>query len=179
MSDVEKTVPEKEHEHVVTLHEDIFIPDHVKRVQTPIFEHTKKEMNASGLNVCAICGDTAKDEKHHFFCESAFANAYDWEMVKEFMLDRTTQFYSHKLQKVIDIPVMHPVRLMKLMTVGFDWENFDTTNSVTFVDSKYNMIPLCEWHHRGSNHGIHAMTFPSFIAQAFLKPGFIFSKDEE
>lgn len=177
MSD-QHVVPNGEHEHQVTFHEDVFIPDHTPRKETSTFVKAKKELKASGEYRCAICGDDATIEAHHFFIEKAFELSVQWQQLKDFMTGKTTDFYSHKLNKFVPIPKMHPWHLLKYASQGFDWENFDITKPETFVDSKYNMLPLCSHHHRGSDHSIHELTFPSFIIQSMLKEGFIFSPDE-
>lgn len=59
---------------------------------------------------------------------------------------------------------------------NFDWSTF--TKPEDFVDSEYNMMILCAKHHRGKDHGIHAMTYPAWVAQRGVKDGFILTPDE-
>lgn len=37
-------------------------------------------------------------------------------------------------------------------------------------DTLENMMPLCSKHHRGKFHGIHAITYPIWILQKYMKP---------
>jgi hypothetical protein len=43
-----------------------------------------------------------------------------------------------------------------------------------FVDSEYNMIVLCQEHHRSSNRGIHHVPFPEWFLQFAPKDNFVF-----
>lgn len=65
---------------------------------------------------------------------------------------------------------------MKKFHPKFDWTTF--TNPEDFVDSEYNMMILCETHHRGIDHGIHCLPFPDWIAQKNKKDDFAFAPDE-
>lgn len=53
----------------------------------------------------------------------------------------------------------------------FDWTTFKEPGD--FVDSAYNMLVLCEVHHRHKNHGIHMMPWPIFIMQRYKRDDFI------
>ena len=66
---------------------------------------------------------------------------------------------------------------MRQLHPGFDWEQFSQPED--FVDSEYNMMVLCEKHHRGKNHGIHMLPYPIWIMQRNQRPDFIFSADEQ
>ncbi len=66
---------------------------------------------------------------------------------------------------------------LKLAHPNFDWTTF---NEITdFVDSEYNMMVLCEKHHRARDHGIHLLPYPIWIMQKYQKSDFVFSPDEE
>jgi hypothetical protein len=60
---------------------------------------------------------------------------------------------------------------------NFDWSKFKSAED--FVDSEYNMMVLCEKHHRAKDHGIHLLPYPIWVAQALVKKGFVFSPDEQ
>lgn len=62
---------------------------------------------------------------------------------------------------------------MKLIHPDFDWTTFKTAED--FVDSPYNMMILCQLHHRGKNAGIHYLPYPIWIAQLILRKDFIFT----
>ena len=66
---------------------------------------------------------------------------------------------------------------MRELHPAFDWSTFKEPSD--FIDSEYNMMVLCEKHHRAKDHGIHWVPYPIFIMQAIQKKDFIFSPDEE
>ncbi len=53
----------------------------------------------------------------------------------------------------------------------FDWATFKEPGD--FVDSAYNMRVLCATHHRGADRGIHAIPYPIWLAQRYVKAGFV------
>lgn len=65
---------------------------------------------------------------------------------------------------------------MKILHPDFDWSTFKDPSD--FIDSEYNMMVLCEKHHRAKNHGIHWVPFPIFVMQRNKKDDFVFSPDE-
>lgn len=65
---------------------------------------------------------------------------------------------------------------MHELHAGFDWSTFKVP--ADFIDSEYNMMVLCEKHHRGKDHGIHMLPFPIWIMQRNQRADFIFSPDE-
>jgi hypothetical protein len=66
---------------------------------------------------------------------------------------------------------------MKELHPDFDWAGFVTPSD--FIDSRYNMMVLCEKHHRAKGHGIHLIPYPVWIMQKIQQEGFVFSPDEE
>ena len=141
------------HEEKNTIVEDINVPEHADRVTTPLFEHTKKKLIASGTGRCWVCGRTAEEsghplEAHHHPIERSLAEMIDWERVKP------------------DFP-------------DFDWANFDPANPYTFVDDMtVNGLLLCKAHHTGKDEGIHRLTYPLWVAQRYGKDGYQFSDIE-
>lgn len=166
------------HEHHDTLTEDVFYPGHEPRTESALFRHTKAHMKAEGIYQCAVCGDTEKIESHHVLIEWAFSDAVDWQWIKDVALNKRDTMFSHKLQREVPIPRRHLVWVLIALAQGFDWEGFDVTKPETFVDSEHNQLPLCDLHHRGKFHGVHAESLPLFAVQAFLKPGYVYSPDE-
>lgn len=65
---------------------------------------------------------------------------------------------------------------MRVLHPNFPWSMFK--ESTDFIDSEYNMMVLCEKHHRGKNHGIHVLPYPIWIMQRDQRADFIFSLDE-
>lgn len=59
---------------------------------------------------------------------------------------------------------------MKALHPTFDWATFKGPED--FVDSEYNMMVLCETHHRLKDHGIHNLPFPIWQVQKIIKDDF-------
>lgn len=52
-----------------------------------------------------------------------------------------------------------------------DWDKVQQDHpGFDHVDSKLQMIPLCEKHHRGVGTGIHMVTYPAWQLQKYLMP---------
>ena len=174
-----------EHEDKRVISEDILYPDHPPRKESTTFRHTKQMGHAAKLP-CAISGVTEKTEYHHLFLEWAFSDAVDWEIVKGVatgaitdlpVLDLETDQPTGKTYKARSSLLWAICKLAELR--GFDWESFDPTKPELFVDSMANMLVLHEKFHRAKDHGIHVMTLPVWIFQAYpRKPGFVFTPDE-
>lgn len=179
-------MPEHEHEKKDTLTEDVFYPDHSSpRTESATFRHTKSEGHKAKIP-CAISGHTEGTEYHHVFCEWAFSDAVDWHVVKGVGTGEITEL--PMLDLVTDKPtdLTFPAKdsliwvICKLAELrGFNWQKFDPMKPETFVDSMQNMLVLHEKFHRHKNHGMHCMTFPEWIFQAFPRmSGFVFTPDE-
>lgn len=63
--------PANEHEHVDTLSEDVYYPDHPPRTESRTFKATKAAGHKAKLP-CAISGHTDGVEYHHVFCGGHF-----------------------------------------------------------------------------------------------------------
>jgi hypothetical protein len=126
----------------------VHYPPHEVRHNTPIYNKTHRQMKGMP---CFICGKTEKVETHHFYCEKALQNAYDWEAFGE---------YAHGARNV---QTGDPF--------DFNWVEV-ALNPDIFVDSPQNMVALCKEHHTSGNRGIHHVPFPEWIAQKFAKAGF-------
>lgn len=66
---------------------------------------------------------------------------------------------------------------MRELHPDFPWSTFK--NAEDFVDSEYNMMVLCEKHHRGKDHGIHMLPYPIWIMQREALPDFQFAPGDE
>jgi hypothetical protein len=136
---------------------------------------------------CCISGHVTDAEYHHVFIEWAFADAVDWETVKSVALGQVTEL------PVLDLHTDQPTgetypaihSLLYTLTVlatarGFDWQAFDPARPELFVDSIANILVLHSKFHRLKDHGIHVMSMPEWVFQAWpRKSGFIFTPDEE
>ncbi len=175
------------HEHAQheTLAQDVFYPDHPARTESAMFRKTKRDGHAAALP-CAISGRPDGVEYHHLFIEWAFTDAVDWHAVKRIGTGEITHYPVLGLETDQPTGEMVPIEhsligaIVKLAEYrGFDWHAFDPEHPETFVDSPQNMLVLHEKFHRGKDHGIHELTFPVWIFQAFPRvPGFVFSPDE-
>jgi hypothetical protein len=139
----------------MSAHYAVHYPHHEVRKNTALYNKTHASMKHLP---CFICGKTNKKdgihvETHHFYCEKAMQNCYDWKKFAEFA---TT---------------CHHFQTGNLMGDLFDW-NAVAENPDLFVDSTSNMIVLCKEHHT-SHLGIHHVPFPEFLAQKFAKDGFV------
>jgi len=131
----------------MTSHYTVHYPAHEERKNSAIYNKTHRQLKGMP---CFICGKTkemgAKVETHHFYCEKAMQNVYDWELFGEFA------------QGVRNLQTGEPL--------DFNWAEV-ALNADIFVDSPQNMIVLCREHHRSGNRGIHHVPFPEWIAQKF------------
>jgi len=180
------SAPNNEHEKRDTLTEDVFYPAHPPRTESTTFKHTKAAGHKTRLP-CAISGQVVGTEYHHLFCEWAFTGGVDWVKVKSIALGEVT------VLPVLDLTTDQPTdetfaaehslvwMLCKLAEArGFDWHAFDPAKPETFIDSMENMLVLHAKFHRHRDHGIHEMSFPEWIFQAFPRvAGFVFTPDEE
>lgn len=145
--------PTNEHELKKTIAVDVFVPDHLDRSNTPIFERTRKKLIVDNPNaVCAVnnghCDHDHPLELHHQHVEWCDSNGVDWAKV------------------AAKVP-------------GFDWSTFDPAHPETFIDSEWNAnLVLCKKHHTGVDHGIHCLDGPTWGMQALQRADFVFSPDE-
>jgi len=152
------------HEQKETLTVDVDIPEHDKRVTTPLFTKTKRLLmkvgGALGFNIkrepgrCWICNKTEQElgqplEAHHYGIERCYLDAnIRWNVVQQ------------------DFPL-------------FDWKNFDPANPVQFVDNMASQgVLLCKAHHTGKDTGIHDLPHSIWIMQRYLADGTRFSPNE-
>ena len=140
----------------MTSHYTVHYPEHEERKNSQIYNRTHSQMKHMS---CFICGKTNKEnnihvETHHYYCEKALQNAFDWEKFGEFA------------------QTCHNLHTGELIGPNFDWKKV-AANPDIFVDSPCNMIVLCKEHHTSGNRGIHHVPFPEWIAQKFVKKGFV------
>ncbi len=155
-----------DHEVKKQLFEDYMVPAHEPRVASNLYTKTHHDMIVVRDMPCYICGvsnstlnNTTKNrfgstqiETHHAHCEWSLANAVDWDIMKK----------------------LHP-----------DFNNWDAVNPndpttyFIFVDSEYNLLPLCDICHRGNRHGIHAIEHAVWQAQKFVKADFKFIVEDQ
>lgn len=157
----DKGIAQDVHEISKKMVEDYFVPGHDPRSNSDVYNATHKKMCITEDMPCYICGvknstlsDPAQNlhgskqlETHHFNLEWSLANAADWDVLK----------------------AMHPDFT--------DWAKVvpaDPSTYKYFVDSEYNMMVLCDIHHRATYRGIHAIEYPVWSAQKYMKKDFKF-----
>jgi hypothetical protein len=153
---------EEKEEHTLSLsnHYTVHYPNHPPRKNTNLYNKTHHELCIVKDIPCFICNKTRKNdniitETHHFFVEECMVTAIDWIKFGK----KAINFYNPQTG----------------INIGdkFNWSHVNDTPHI-FVDSEYNMVVLCEEHHRSSNKGIHHVPFPDFIVQIAPKDGFVF-----
>lgn len=137
----------EDHEVTKTLHEDVIYPAHEKRTESSLFRENKEYLVAKLDTPCFICGSKENREVHHIFEWSTF-------------------------------PALDPKKMQNVLKI-FDFYGYskdDPHSPITSPDDKRNLVVLCELHHRGEDNGVHAITFPIWIALSALKPGVSLTK---
>ncbi len=174
-----------EHEDHRSVSEDVYYPDHDGRTESPTFVNTKRTGKKSGAR-CAITGQSVDLEWHHAFMEWAFQHAVRWDVVKGIALGTVKELPVIDPYTWLPTSEMAPVEGFLIYWIvlffkwrGFDFEAFDPAKPETLVDSMQAMVVLHKHVHREKNHGVHAITGPIFLLQAFpFVDGFVFSPDE-
>ncbi|MFC3111400.1 hypothetical protein ACFQAT_10560 [Undibacterium arcticum] len=64
---------------------------------------------------------------------------------------------------------------MRILHPAFPWSTFNYPSD--FIDAEYNMMVLCETHHRSKNHGIHLLPYPIWIMQREQRADFVFAPE--
>jgi len=154
-----KGIAQETHEINKKMVEDYFVPGHEPRNQSDIYRRSHDALIKYGDTPCFICGvkkstlnDPAQNlhgskqmELHHWIIEWSLANCTDFGKLKS----------------------VHP---------DFpDWDKVNVNDPTTFkyfVDSVYNAMILCDVHHRATYRGIHAIEYPIWLMQKFVKQEF-------
>lgn len=151
------------HDEKETLVVDVDIPEHDPRVTTPLFTRTRLELIVKmDGGRCWICNRTAEEsggplEAHHYPVERSLGAAIDWALFAKIA----------QTGKLGEGPRT------------FDWSTFDPARWFTFVDDMmHNGLLICKDHHIGKNEGIHWLPHPLWIAQMFIREGYVYSKEE-
>jgi hypothetical protein len=132
-------------------HYEVRYPAHAERKNSSIYNKTHAKMRNMP---CFICDKTFDHvETHHYYCEKAFQNAYDWK-----------KFGEHA-QKMYDM------NTGECIGPKFNWVEV-AKNPDIFVDSASNMIVLCKEHHTSGGKGIHHVPYPDWLAQKFVVQGY-------
>jgi len=138
------------HEKIDTIKEVVEIPDHDERHASSEFIRNRKKLIHEMGERCFICGSDEKLEAHHLL-EWCFANDFDFNKVKDILLKFDMYGLSEKMKDV----------------------------EISSVDDIRNLLILCKHHHIEKNNGVHALTFPVWLAQAATKDGIDITPDKE
>lgn len=147
----------KNEEHLLkeTLEVTEIVPGHGER-ESEIFNKSRHQIIKVEKRPCYFCGavDTheAPLEAHHSPIEFSLANDVD---------------FGPDAQIRKDFP-------------AFDWKNFDLKGGdpFLFVDSVFNLVPVCRPCHTGKNRGIHAKPYPFVIIRRYVKKGVALTPEE-
>lgn len=131
------------HEQTETLHEAVWYPEHVQRTESAEFVRNKHQLVRKLDLGCWICGSKDQREVHHYACE--------WSLWED----------ADPAKVLATVHAIDPY--------GFAAQ--DPDRSIDSPDDARNLMVLCEKHHRASYFGVHAITFPIWVAQRVAKPG--------
>lgn len=126
----------KEHIENHKYHCTIVVPEHDKRIESPIFRAAKKQLKKDGNYQCWICNKSDKLEVHHYFAEHSQSNTVNFEELKKLCESFDIYGYASKMKDV----------------------------KITSVDDVRQLMTLCKFHHTGKG-GIHCLPFPYWISQ--------------
>jgi hypothetical protein len=139
-----------EHAEHRTLLDFAIDPDHADRVESAEFRQSIARLKQDGHYRCWVCGSEDNIEVHHRAGEYMFANVLDFAKVQAFCEEWDVYGYG---------------RLLK-------------ARPLTSLDDVRNCMCLCASHHRLVNHenggsgtGIHACSFPTWLAQKLALDG--------
>jgi hypothetical protein len=151
------------HELKDTLTADYFVPGHVERETTSLFERTRKVLIAREGGRCFVTNMTAAElgaplQAHHHPVERCFATKWDWP---RFAADCQKGLWGPHAQ-------------------AFDWANFDgEKDPYKFVDDMtVNGMLLGAGQHIGKDEGLHRLPFPVWLFEKYAVEGYQFSPTE-
>lgn len=73
----------KEHLVKYTIGFRVYYPNHEERTESHTFRATKEHLVEELKMGCYVCGTHKNPEVHHWYCEWAYANAVDWEVMQK------------------------------------------------------------------------------------------------
>lgn len=133
-------------------HYTINYPVHPKRIETPLFRRTRRDLKRLR---CFICDRSDTLEIHHFYVEKYSQNTIDWKKFGEFAKN------------------CYNIQTGENIGANFNWNEVAADPDI-FVDSCHNMVVLCKQHHTSGNKGLHHVPFPDWILQKYPKDNFEF-----
>lgn len=137
-----------EHELKEDIVVDVYYPNHEPRTTSETFIRSRNHMIVELKKTCWVCNidnETALKQNNGLELHHYFV---EWAFSD--MVDWTK---------------------MKTLHPDFNWDKY--TKPEDFVDSEYNMMVLCQTHHRHKDYGIHMLPFPIWIAQTYKSQEFV------
>jgi hypothetical protein len=149
------------HEAKRTFTELVKFPAHKKRTASPEFQKNK-DILVKQLNLpCFICDNRGIREVHHVH-EWALWEALDPKKVLNTLHIFDPYGFTNKMGET---PLESPDDIRNLMVLCGHCE--------------INGVSVPGGHHRGTNAGVHHLTFPVWLAQRAVKPGMSITKGIE
>lgn len=142
-----------------TITEFVNIPDHEERTTSAEFIRNRKILINNRKIGCIICNSQKKQEAHHLH-EWALWNALDPRKVLETL--KVLDFHGY-VAKDPNTPITSPDDIRNLAILCGEYTDADG-------------VVVAGGHHRGVNLGVHALTFPTWVAQKSVKDGLSITK---
>lgn len=133
-------------------------PPHAPREDTPIYKQAHHALIVEEDSPCAICG-VRKSTLSDVACNPAGATELE---THHYPIERS-------LMNACDI-----AKVQKVYPQVTDQASFEA-----FIDSKANLMVLCDVHHRSVKYGIHHLLVQDFAILPFLKDGYVIAATEE
>lgn len=131
---------------------------HPPREDTPLYRRTHHELCIKRDLPCFVCHRNrkqgARTETHHWFVEKADEPDVDWKL-----------FVTR-----VAATAVNP-QTGEALATALDWEQV-VKHPDQFVDSRINMVVLCDVHHRDETRGIHHVPGPIWQRQISVQEGF-------
>lgn len=141
------------HAHKRTFTEYVLVPDHAKRTASELFRRNRRHLVRQLDLPCWVCGNRERREVHHIH-EWALWGALDPDKVLDTLHVFDPYGFTHQLGEK---PIESPDDIRNLLVLCGHCE----------VDG----VAVPGGHHRGTNAGVHDLTFPVWIAQRAVKAG--------
>jgi hypothetical protein len=138
-----------------------FLDPEVGAVLSKRFEKVKRFVKKCSIG-CFICGSTDNTDIHHFYIERSKVGLNNYLKIKNLVLHE---------KLISDVYLGHYTSAQIQAQRNLILNN--NTLELAFINSIFNLVPLCEKHHTGKGTGVHKMPFPQWIAQRFLRKDII------
>jgi len=152
-----------------TLIQEYWIPEHVKRRESPLFRKNKKFLRDECALPCWICGDAQSKENplevHHVF-EWALWNVMNPRRVTAIL--EVLEFYEDGYLSLSN----------KKRVLQDAFAAAEKSGIVATPDDIRNLVVLCQNHHRMPGVGVHMISFPIWVGMAAIKKNAKLTKND-